>query len=60
MPTHQALTKTGSLSKSSTRDLKEQGLSGSPAGSPEQLEVLERFEPVLGAVMALEEELSEG
>jgi hypothetical protein len=30
VPTHQALTKTGSLSKSSTRDLKEQGLSGSP------------------------------
>jgi hypothetical protein len=35
VPTHQALTKTGSLSKSSTRDLKEQGLSGSPADTPE-------------------------
>jgi len=35
-------------------------LRGLKPGSPEQLEVLERFEPILGGVMALEEELSEG
>jgi hypothetical protein len=35
-------------------------LRGLKPGSPEQLEVLERFEPILGAVMALEEKLSEG
>jgi hypothetical protein len=29
-------------------------------GSPEQQEVLQRFEPILGALMALEQELSEG
>ena len=29
-------------------------------GNPEQLEVLKRFELILGAVMALEEEMSEG
>jgi hypothetical protein len=34
-------------------------LRGLKPGSPEQLEVLVRFEPDLGAVMALEEELSE-
>jgi hypothetical protein len=28
-------------------------------GSPEQPELLERLEPILGAVMALEEELGE-
>ncbi len=28
--------------------------------SPVQLEVLAHFEPILGAVMAMEEELSEG
>jgi len=35
-------------------------LRGLKPGSPEQLEVLERFEPIVGAVMAMEEELSEG
>jgi hypothetical protein len=35
-------------------------LRGLKPGSPEQLEVLDRFEPILGAVMVLEEELSEG
>jgi hypothetical protein len=35
-------------------------LRGLKPGSPEQLEGLERFEQILGAVMALEEELSEG
>ena len=35
-------------------------LRGLKPGSPKQLEEFERFEPILGAVMALEEEMSEG